>query len=173
MNNKFRMCYQYSAVALLTLTTFGFTGCSTANSNTSGNTSDSTGHILSATQVKMIDDAINAESTGGHNVILAGPRPSSQHNANNQMTMMNIRDEDTSKWEKGTYQLQVFCIGDGSLKVSFTAGDKTDTIPNMACSKDVTSQKIALEIEESENSVVSIEPSDDAKIEIAYRIDKL
>lgn len=170
MNNILRTCCRHPGVALLTLAMLGLTGCATTSSN---NTSDTTEHVLSAAQVKMISDALNAESKTGTNIVLAGPRPSSLHNANNQITMMNIRDEDKSKWEKGTYQLQVFCIGEGSLKVSFTAGNKTDTIPNMACSKDVTSQKLVLTIEESENSVVSIEPSDDAKSEIAYRIDKL
>lgn len=170
MNNILRTCCRHPGVALLTLAMLGLTGCATTSSN---NTSDTTEHVLSAAQVKMISDALNAESKPGTNIVLAGPRPSSLHNANNQITMMNIRDEDKSKWEKGTYQLQVFCIGEGSLKVSFTAGNKTDTIPNMACSKDVTSQKLVLTIEESENSVVSIEPSDDAKSEIAYRIDKL
>lgn len=128
---------------------------------------------MSAPQVKAITDAVNADIYDGSLKTASDPQPSYQLNAEKQKTIMNIREEDQSKWEKGTYRFQVFCIGQGTLNASFTVGDQTASIADMVCSDGVTSENVTLSIDEATNSVVSIEPSDDAKSEIAYRIDKL
>ena len=177
MNKQYRTLHRSCAGTALALAMLGVAACSPATENTATDTPESTpestGHILPAAQVKAITDAVNADVKEGSFRTSSGPQPSYQLNAGKQKTIMNIREEDQSKWEKGTYRFQVFCIGQGTLNASFTVGDQTESISDMVCSDGVTSENVTLSIDEANNSVVSIEPSDDAKSEIAYRIDKL
>lgn len=177
MNEAYRTLHKSCAGTALALALLGVAACSPATENVANDTPvsspESTGHILSAPQVKAITDAVNADIYDGSLKTASDPQPSYQLNAEKQKTIMNIREEDQSKWEKGTYRFQVFCIGQGTLNASFTVGDQTASIADMVCSDGVTSENVTLSIDEATNSVVSIEPSDDAKSEIAYRIDKL
>lgn len=181
MNEAYRTLHRSCAGTALALALLGVAACSPATENVASDTPvsspvsslESTGHILSAPQVKAITDAVNADIYDGSLKTASGPQPSYQLNAEKQKTIMNIREEDQSKWEKGTYRFQVFCIGQGTLNASFTVGDQTASIADMVCSEGVTSENVTLSIDEANNAVVSIEPSDDAKSEIAYRIDKL
>lgn len=177
MNKQYRTLHRSCAGAVLALALLGVAACSPATENAATDTPESTpenpGHILPAAQVKAITDAVNADVKEGSFRTSSGPRPSYQLNAGKQKTIMNIRDEDQSKWEKGIYRFQVFCIGQGTLNASFTVGNQTASISDMVCSDGVTTENVALSVDEANNSVVSIEPSDDAKSEIAYRIEKL
>lgn len=177
MHKQYRTLHRSCTGTVLALAMLGVAACSPATENVATDTPESspesTGHILPAAQVKAISDAVNADVEEGSFRTSSGPQPSYQLNAGKQKTIMNIRDEDKSKWEKGTYRFQVFCIGQGTLNASFTVGDRTASISDMVCSEGVTSENVTLSIDEATNSVVSIEPSDDAKSEIAYRIDKL
>lgn len=169
---------QLSALVLAAALLLCGTGCRhtqepapTASASTmEGALSIPNGHVLTQQQVEHLNESIRgAGSSKG--AVIAEARPS-YIMSDGTKTMMNIKDESNADQAAGTYTLLVHCTGTGNLDISFTMGDQTSTSTLQCESTDISSTAVTLDVDTTKRSVVEIEPSDGAKSEIAYRIDK-
>lgn len=141
------------------------------SSSVQGEASDGAAHVLDARSVAALDEAVRnaADLSGAGYRSLASARPSLLADGQGGRTVMSIHDVDETTWEAGSYRLTVYCMGSGSLDVSFSIGE--DRVERtMSCAADVAQESLSLRTAGASEGHVGIVPSDNAVSEIAYWI---
>jgi hypothetical protein len=171
------------SVALVSGALLVTTGCGQQNNQATANTNNGSsavssalaGHVLSKEDVDHLNSLVNTANGGlssdNHRGI-AGPRPSYQIDGKGDRQVMTIRDEDHSEWKAGLYQLSTYCMGTGTLDISFSIGEDSRN-GQMECSPEIGILGITIETKGADIGTVIITPSSNSKSEIAYRIDML
>lgn len=143
-------------------------GSTTAKTPNSSSESD-TAHVLDEKSVAKLNKTVKdaAEIDSIHYRMRAGARPSYRTDNHGKRQTMSILDVDNSTWDAGDYQLTVYCMGTGTLDVSFSIGE-THEERSMTCSKDIAQESLNVRTEGADKGQVGITPSEDSKCEIAY-----
>ena len=86
---------------------------------------------------------------------------------------MTIHDVDESHKTAGMYQLQVFCLGTGSLDIDFSIGDASRNDALRCIADDIAVANMPLAATDSDIMEITIRPSEASYCQIAYRVDRI
>lgn len=130
-------------------------------------------HILDERSVarfdKIVQDAV-AVDQGDHRAV-SGARLSHEVNEDGERRAISTLDTDDSPWDAGNYQLTVYCMGTGTLDVSFAIGGH-HAERTMPCADDIRQESLSVQTEGASEGQISITPSEDSESAIAYWIDQ-
>ena len=112
---------------------------------------------FTAADIKRVNDTAR-ETDGNDFIALAGARPSYQVDDKGNRLMAASRDVDASYKKQGTYQLRVFCLGEGNLDVEFSVGKATSKKVHPCTADEVSNTVLLVSSDEADNSVVNISP---------------
>lgn len=118
-----------------------------------------------------LNDAVRA--VGDNPIALATARPSYLVDEQGDRRTMTIHDVDESHKTAGMYQLQVFCLGTGSLDIDFSIGDASRNDALRCIADDIAVANMPLEATDSDIMEITIRPSEASDCQIAYRVDRI
>lgn len=121
--------------------------------------------------IAKLNDAVRA--AGEDPVALATARPGYRVDEQGDRRIMTIHDVDESHKTAGMYQLQVFCLGEGTLDIDFSIGDASRNDTLRCIGDDIAVANMPIEMADSDIMEVTIRPSETSDCQIAYRVDRI
>lgn len=122
-------------------------------------------------EIARLNDAVQA--AGSEPVALAAARPGYRTDEQGKRRIVTIHDVDESHKAAGMYQLQVFCLGTGSLDIDFSVGDASRNDALRCIADDIAVANMPLEATDSDIMEITIRPSEASDCQIAYRVDRI
>ncbi len=129
---------------------------------------------FSSADIAKLNKAVG--STDGNSVSLAKAHPGYTVGSDSALNIQASRNVEELH-NSGTYQLTVFCLGDGTLNIEFSIGTATRQQTMQCLTESVNQTSVNLNVDIADTSVANsttvITPADPSKCLIAYRLDYL